>query len=123
VTGDAALEVVVGAGADVVIFDRDGNQLTRNGFCVGLTLKTNEPATIDSSPALGDLDDDGDVEIVAGAWRQSFAGDSLRGTIHAWDMSAPVAPGSLPWPLFRRTANANARVDAPSLSLFENGFE
>ena len=122
VTGDARLEVVIGSGADVVIFDRDGNQLTRSNNCTALTLKTNEPATIDSSPALGDLDGDGDVEIIAGAWRVTSGTDPLRGTIHAWDMTGAVSTGSLPWPMFRRTANGNARVES-TLILFADGFE
>lgn len=123
IVGDSQLEVVIGSGADVVIFSRDGTQLTRNGLCQGLALTVTQPSTIDSTVALGDLDGDGDVEVIATGWRPASSGESLRGMIYAFDLQGSAA--AQPWPMAKRDAVGHSRVDAtasPSL-IFADGFE
>jgi hypothetical protein len=128
VLGDSNPEIVIGSGADVVIFDRNGTQMTRGANCLGLTIKIDEPAGIDATLALGDLDNDGDVEIVAAGWLPlvSIGDPNRRGLIHVFDMTAAVTPTSLPWPTWRRSADNRAAITlpaGPSPVILRSGFE
>lgn len=125
VIGDARLEVLIGSGADVVIFNRDGVQQTRNGLCAGLTVTVTEPSTIDSTLALGDLDNDGDVEVVASGWGQVAPDSATRGMIYAYDMPVAVTAASLPWRMAKRDAVGHSRVDSILANpfIFASGFE
>jgi hypothetical protein len=48
--------------------------------------------TSGSSPAIGDIDGDGDVEVIVG---------STSGMVHAWDFTASYDPDSVKWGMFR----------------------
>jgi subtilisin family serine protease len=50
------------------------------------------PMAIHSSPTLGDLDGDGDVEVVVGC---------LDGKVYAWDMEKAYNQSAMQWPIFQ----------------------
>ncbi len=96
IDGDNKPEIVVGVGAlaanvctkgGVIVLDHFGN--IESGW-PRLSLDFNQdgcPDTIYSSPALGDLDRDGDMEIVA---------TGFDGRIYAWDHNGSLLPGFPP---------------------------
>lgn len=61
-----------------------------------------------SSPALGDLDGDGDVELVVGSCRQ---GDGTGGRIHAWDLAGRPTSEMIAWGGFRHDTQRTGVAD------------
>jgi hypothetical protein len=58
-----------------------------------------------ASPTLGDLDDDGDIEIVAAGY---------DGKIHIFDASAPYDAGTMMWPKICHDLYNSGLYDGPS---------
>ena len=108
--GDPLPEIFINHFCDTVVFDGNGVQLTHvgnagpsgkpnmymfNAWCQGTT------------PAVGDIDGDGRVEVVRGAG----VFDATRGVIgnalvYVWETGAPAL--TAPWPMFRRDPAHNA---------------
>jgi hypothetical protein len=112
--GDGYLEIITGAdisaggvlpdgtipetGGFMYIFDRFGNKLVRNWI----------PGAIYSSPSIGDLEGDGDLEIVVGMQRPEET-RHLPGHVYVWDHNGNIVPG---WP---RETSLKIGVSSPGL--------
>jgi uncharacterized repeat protein (TIGR01451 family) len=100
IDGDQAPEVVFGTydpafgdgPAGLWGLEADGTPM------LGFPLPVGTPG-IRAAPTLADLDDDGDLEIVAAAW---------TGEIFVWDASDPYVPSHMPWPTGRHDLRRSA---------------
>jgi len=118
INGDDHLEVILPSGWELVVWDKDGNQLSRQTFPPppdALVLTTSWD--ISGAAGVGDIDGDGDLELLAaGADSPPSAG-----AIYAWDFSAADTEAARPWPVFRGTVDNRACID--NGSAFADGFE
>lgn len=120
ITGDGEVEIILPSNWDLVVFDKDGNQLSRDAFPTpsgDYELRANGP--FGGSAAVGDIDGDGDLEVV-GAGVATLSPSS--GGIFVWDFPAP-ASAPTPWPSFRRDALNQGRVGGEPTTIFIDGFE
>lgn len=117
-TSDGEPEIIIPLNWEIVVFAADATQLTQTDCCpVPDGWQMISQYTLSSTPAVADLDGDGDIEIVAGG----TTADGLFGRIHAWDMPGSYDPATCPWPQLRRAATSDGTV--PTDLLFYSGFE
>ena len=97
IDGDGDIEVVVGSDDNMMwAWHHDGSNVAGWPTTMGLSASV----VASSSPSLGDIDCDGDIEVVVG---------SSDGKVHAWDCSGTYDPGNIEWGTFhhdvRRTGS------------------
>ncbi len=90
IDGDGKPEIVVGlqrstAGGRVYAWHYNGSLVSE------FPLNTSNP--IDPSPALGDIDGDGDIELVVGS--------SAKGDVYVWDLEGAYNHSNMEWRMFR----------------------
>jgi hypothetical protein len=111
-TGDGKPEVLLASNWEIVVWDRDGDQLTRTAGCPANGWELSTPYTVNSAPTVTDLDRDGDVDVLIGG---ATSGGG-QGAIYAWSLPGAVDEESFMWPMFRRDSlNRGLAWDAPSL--------
>lgn len=77
----------------------------------GTPLLVSSPG-ISSSPALGDVDGDGLIEIAAATW---------NGWLHIWDTPGQSLPGRLPWPMARHDLQRTGKYIDPIPNFSQSG--
>lgn len=121
--GNGSLEVLAANFWSVhVLSGKDGGFLTCQGPGCGGQPSLFAWGTLKSTPAVGDLDGDGDLEVVIGG--ENFPFNPGRAHLYAWTNFAGVLGSpqggqtaySAPWPQFRRTATANGTLAQPGLA-------
>ncbi|MGH2537157.1 MAG: FG-GAP repeat domain-containing protein [Candidatus Promineifilaceae bacterium] len=101
VTGDGQPEVLLASNWEIVVWDRHGAQLTRDHACPNNGLDLSTHYTLSSTPAVTDLDHDGDVELLIGG---ALENGGSPGAVYAWDFPAVVQASDLAWPMFRKNS-------------------
>jgi len=113
--GDPQPEVFINHFCDTVVIDGNGALLTHvgdqgpsgkpsmymfNAWCLGTT------------PAVGDIDNDGILEVVRGAGAYDAAHQVIgNALVYVWKTNMGASP--MPWPMFRRNSLHDARYIAP----------
>jgi hypothetical protein len=111
-TGNGLPEIIVPSNWEMVVFDINGVQLTRDNFPSTKWDLSTEYALIKTA-AVGDVDGDGTIELVAAGARSGGA----PGAIYIWDFSVKAHQTSMPWPMARlNTHNTASSGLAPSLA-------
>jgi hypothetical protein len=103
VTGDEAMELIINTGWVVTMVDGAGQQLTANN-----TMPPNGPiywtgGLLVNTTAVGDIDDDGELELVA-----------QNANLHVWDLPGS---GTAAWPMFKYNAARTSHQAQPTLAL------
>ena len=105
---DGQLEILFSYRAQIIVMGTDGSLETDDGF---------HPANpeyyakypILGSPAIGDIDNDGKLEMAIGS---SQLTDPDYGRIYVWEVGSS-ADAELPWPMFHRDAQHTGYYPAP----------
>jgi hypothetical protein len=110
-TGNGVPEVIITSNWEIVVFDKSGTQLTRTSFPPQpeqWTLLTQY--TINNTPAVGDVDNDGQLELLVGG---AIDFSDANGAIYIWNLSSSTN-SPVQWPAFRRDSQNNARSGLPA---------
>lgn len=109
IDNDNILEVVTGRGiiqstyGAIYAFKVTGD--TMIGMPINITT-----GSVVSSPALADIDEDGDIEIAVGAKNDSF---------YIWDLPSHYNPNKAPWAMFHHDARHTGRLPLGNIGIRE----
>jgi hypothetical protein len=112
----AGPEIIIGYDAEVTVLSADGQQLSADSWSDPRPTLWVGVSPVWSSPAVGDIDNDDQLEIiVGGSTNTDYYGHVLAWRWPSNPVSAPTA--ELPWPMFRRNALHWASALAPTLDV------
>lgn len=127
--GDGNPEILFGYAAEIVVFSNSGVQLTETGAQIVPNIPTfwMGRSTVNNSPAVGDLDGSGTLEIVgAGSYCDPAGTCQKQGRVRIWSASTlqllnPQAMGQAPqsklgWPMFRGEPTHQAYIGATQVA-------
>ncbi len=127
ITGDGNFEILFSHAWEIAVLNRNGTYYTdyssvgpNKPACARTVAPTTQLTfyaanSVYGTPAVGDLNGDGGLEVVASGG-QNYAGPNPDGgAIYAWK---PASTGALAWPMFRRDARHTGRyLSPPGLSV------
>ena len=119
IDNDSLLEVLFAYGWEVTIFNGDGTQYTDSS--VNGTKPTFQAyGPVSGAPAVGDLDQDGKLEVVLGGVHDATdypAGPNWQtGALKVWQTTAAAA-NRRPWPMFHQNAQHTGVFAPPRLAV------
>jgi hypothetical protein len=105
--GDGINEIIVGMRRGAVILDSvSGEQLTCSDRECEENLTINLSGTVNNTPAVADLDNNGTNELVISAG-ELFIGSNFNFFSINTDKDIPKQPYQIPWGMWRRNSNRN----------------
>lgn len=104
VSGDGKPDIIAAAGWDIRAIDGNGQYLNSALAIHGTFSHT-------GAPAVADIDNDGDLELVYG----SAQDNTNSGRVYRFDLSTSAGPAALPWPQFRGSARHTGLYVLPKL--------
>jgi hypothetical protein len=113
---DGLLDVLFGIGWEVGVVNSNGQQLTDDDETPPDKKTFWAEWSILSSPAIGDIDNDGKLEVIAAG---SHRYDREHGYLYAWEV-ANTNGESLPWPMFRQNAAHTGLYPRAAFSTFDD---
>ena len=113
--GDGRDDVFAGLGWDVIVMrGTDGVLLTATSNIDRTKPSFYGAYTIDGTPALGDLDGNGKLDLVSASGMTT----QNRAQINSWELSNSTTQSS--WPMFRRDATHHASFSVPKIHALSN---
>ena len=120
ITNDGDQNIIVPSNFDLVVYNADGSQVTSQVGSGADDFRLRGVLAFLATPTIGDIDDDGDLEIIA-IGGLVLGNQNPKSTIYAWDLTTPTSSFQ-PWTSFRNS-NDNTGNFKKADSIFSNGFE
>lgn len=102
-TGDGAMEIFITTGWSVTIVDGSGVQLTTNTYPPLSKPFYYADGSLRNAPALGDIDNDGELEMVVS-----------NSNLTVWDLPGS---GDADWPMFKQNPARTSSVSVPAMNV------
>ncbi len=110
-TGDGRLEVILPSNWEIVVWDWTGLQLTRDRWPpLAWQWNLDTAYTVYGTPAVGDVDGDGQVELVAAGATQN----GTNGALYRWDRPGQSEELETAWAQFRYCHGNIGRYPVPA---------